>query len=167
MKSSCQNALKEWDVVVRALRDGRQSVLLRKGGISDAGGTFTLKESGFFLFPTYEHQSAALLNEGGRADLNRSLRDRRTDGKLLIDAYAEVEAIRVVTAPAELEDLPLKTVWSKAYIEQRLAYKPEKPLYLVTLKTRRLTNPHLIEDDASFAGCVSWVPLKETLSTKE
>lgn len=167
MKTACQIALKEWDVVVRALREGRQTLLLRKGGISDVNGVFTLKESEFFLFPTYEHQSAALLNERSAGDLARSLRERRTDGRIALDTYATVTDVRIVRDAQELADVPSRTVWSKAYVNQRLAYKPEKPLFLVTVKAHRLAEPRLIENDASYAGCVSWVPLTHSLSIKE
>jgi len=49
--------LKEWDVVGRALEDGRQILLARKGGILDDDGLFTPVFDEFFLFPTHLHQS--------------------------------------------------------------------------------------------------------------
>ena len=61
MKPKSRMALKEWAVVVRAVREGRQILLLRKGGLADENGVFQLKEREFFLYPTYEHQKAALL----------------------------------------------------------------------------------------------------------
>ena len=51
-------ALKEWAVVCRALADGRQSLLLRKGGIAETGGQFQIEHSRFWLYPTYVHQQA-------------------------------------------------------------------------------------------------------------
>ena len=51
-----QKALKEWAAVCRALEEGRQSVLLRKGGIIEETRDFALVERRFLLFPTYEHQ---------------------------------------------------------------------------------------------------------------
>ena len=165
MKPASRIALKEWDVVVRALRDGRQSVLLRKGGVSDADGAFALRENEFFLFPTWEHQRPELLNDAARPELEASAREKRTDGKILIDTYAVVDAVRKVEDAAELADIPSRTVWNRAFVDQRLLYKPEKPLYLVSLTALPLSTPHLIADDPSYAGCVSWVPLKEELRT--
>ena len=43
-------ALKEWAAVVHALLDGRQTVLLRKGGIHEK--RFALLGSRFVVFPT-------------------------------------------------------------------------------------------------------------------
>ena len=50
-------ALKEWSVVCRALEDGRQVVLLRKGGVLEYRQGFEIKHESFWLYPTLEHQS--------------------------------------------------------------------------------------------------------------
>ena len=49
-------ALKEWAAVVHALVDGRQTVLLRKGGIHEK--RFTVRGSRFVVFPTVAHSHA-------------------------------------------------------------------------------------------------------------
>ena len=49
-------ALKEWAAVVHALLDGRQTVLLRKGGIHEK--RFSLRGSRFVVFPTVAHSHA-------------------------------------------------------------------------------------------------------------
>ncbi|MFW6125399.1 MAG: DUF1802 family protein, partial [Pirellulales bacterium] len=56
MAGDCRIALKEWAAVCRALEEGRQTLLLRKGGIHEEGGRFELAHHQFWLFPTYEHQ---------------------------------------------------------------------------------------------------------------
>ena len=35
-----KDAFKEWAVICRALAEGRQALILRKGGIAEAGGDF-------------------------------------------------------------------------------------------------------------------------------
>src|SRR5436309_14463591 len=59
-------ALKEWASVCSALEEGRQIILLRKGGILEAIGGFELEYPQFFLFPTYLHQNAQMLKEHER-----------------------------------------------------------------------------------------------------
>ena len=51
-----QHAFKEWAVICRALAEGRQALILRKGGIAEAGGRFEVEHTRFWLFPTYTHQ---------------------------------------------------------------------------------------------------------------
>ena len=65
MKDHSQKALKEWACVVRALGEGKQILLLRKGGIAEKGGEFRMEEPDFFLFPTFEHQDKTKLKPLG------------------------------------------------------------------------------------------------------
>ncbi len=51
-----QSALKEWSAAVHALLDGRQTVLLRKGGIHEKRFEVAARE--FLLFPTVAHSHA-------------------------------------------------------------------------------------------------------------
>src|SRR4029077_8093936 len=47
---------KEWAVVCEALGRGRQSIILRKGGIAEGRDGFLFKHQEFFLFPTWFHE---------------------------------------------------------------------------------------------------------------
>ena len=49
-------AFKEWAAVCRALADGTQTVILRKGGIAEVGGEFKPEHSRFWLYPTHYHE---------------------------------------------------------------------------------------------------------------
>ena len=62
-------ALKEWASVCAALGDGRQIILLRKGGIYESAGEFEIEHRQFVLFPTYLHQKAEMLKESEQAKL--------------------------------------------------------------------------------------------------
>jgi hypothetical protein len=46
---------KEWQVVCDALASGRQSIILRKGGIHEGREGFSFGEELFYLFPTRFH----------------------------------------------------------------------------------------------------------------
>ena len=52
-------AFKEWAVICEALGEGRQVLILRKGGIAEARGEFTIEHRRFWLFPTYVHQQSS------------------------------------------------------------------------------------------------------------
>ena len=51
-------AFKDWSLVCDALGQGRQSLILRKGGIAEGRQGFRFKHEAFFLFPTQYHQQA-------------------------------------------------------------------------------------------------------------
>ncbi|MGL4465497.1 MAG: DUF1802 family protein, partial [Planctomycetia bacterium] len=69
----CKIAFKEWAVVAAALADGRQSLIVRKGGIHERGGVFTVEYDRFWLYPTQFHQDAGKLTPAA-ADLAAALR---------------------------------------------------------------------------------------------
>src|SRR5689334_19802332 len=75
-------ALKEWAVTCRALQEGRQVLLLRKGGIEDDYGVFALEHQTFWLQPTYEHQSEDRVKPRDR-DLFESVAAQQRDGENL------------------------------------------------------------------------------------
>ena len=44
------NGLKEWATVVKALENGKQTVILRKGGILETDSGFNVESKEFLLF---------------------------------------------------------------------------------------------------------------------
>ena len=56
------NALKEWATIVKALENGKQTIILRKGGILETASGFEIIAKKFLLFPTWEHQEINMLN---------------------------------------------------------------------------------------------------------
>ena len=63
-------ALKEWGAAVQALLDGRQTVLLRKGGIGEK--RFEVSAPEFVFFPTAEHSHAQRVRPEFTDLLNRA-----------------------------------------------------------------------------------------------
>ena len=86
-------AFKEWAAVCHALAAGIQSVILRKGGIAERGGSFHPEYSRFWLYPTYFHEPRAggVRPEYGSL-LDAAERDRPTPGTVRLSHVAEVSA---------------------------------------------------------------------------
>ena len=82
-------ALKEWSAAVHALLDGRQTVLLRKGGIHEKRFEVTARE--FLLFPTVAHSHAERVRPEHRDLLAPAAADS-TDDHLVLRAAAKVVA---------------------------------------------------------------------------
>ena len=155
-----QKALKEWAVVCRALEEGRQSVLLRKGGIIEETRDFALVERRFLLFPTYEHQ-----DEGSRAGAvpdvvprvdRATSAGRRRAHRLVGRGDRSVPHATTSTRCSRCRD---HYAWSDDYIRMRMAYKPRKPMNVVVVRTWKLPEPVDVPVLEHFAGCKSWVPL--------
>jgi hypothetical protein len=157
--ASRQKALKEWAVVCRALTEGRQSVLLRKGGIIEETRDFALVERRFLLYPTYEHQDVGNVQEPYREWFAATLADRPPTYVVRIDAWAEVTDLFLTHDLDAMLALAGHYAWSSEYIRMRMAYKPRKPMNVVVVRAWRLPAAVDVPVEAHFAGCKSWVPL--------
>jgi hypothetical protein len=162
--SAEQKALKEWAVVCRALEQGRQSVLLRKGGIIEETRDFSLVERRFLLFPTYEHQDEASVQEPYRRWFAETLDARPAADVVRISSWAEVTDLFLTHDLHALLALSDLYAWSGDYIRMRMAYKPRKPMNVVVVRTHKLPAPVSVPVLEHFAGCKSWVPLNEVIS---
>lgn len=159
-----QKALKEWAVVCRALEEGRQSVLLRKGGIIEETRDFSLVEKRFLLFPTYEHQDLDSVQEPYRKTFRETLDARPPEDVVRISSWAEVTALFLTHDLGALLRLSDHYAWSKDYIRMRMAYKPRKPMNVVVVRTWKLPEPVDVAVLEHFAGCKSWVPLERSVA---
>ena len=74
------NGLKEWATVVRALEHGKQTVILRKGGILETASGFKIESKKFLLFPTWEHQEAKHVKSEYHDFLNQTLNQKPKEG---------------------------------------------------------------------------------------
>lgn len=165
MLSSNSLALKEWAVIVQALAEGKQTLLLRKGGLYERNGRFSTEPTEFFLFPTYVHQmEQGIVNEAS-SELQTALAARPAEDQLVISHYATVTDIHWLDSLERVAVLAGLHCWTPETIEKRFTYK--KPgLYLFLLRVYALPHPHILSMLKRYAGCRSWVELGEELSTK-
>ena len=161
MNSDSVTALKEWASVVEALKDGRQILMLRKGGLADVGKSFSVKESEFFLYPNVTHQEEKHIRPDQRASIERDPLDKTVH----IDTYAVVERALDVKELAPLHRLGEYHIWEPSFIDMRFNYKPQNPLWLLLTRAYRLPKTIRLHETDAYRGCKSWVPLMTRLST--
>ena len=152
-------ALREWAVVCRALEEGRQVLILRKGGILEYRQGFEVKHERFLLFPTYEHQSKDHLQADYANKLDEVLSDQPRMGTNRITSYAESVAVKEITNRTTLKMLANYHIWNESYVNARMDYNPRKPMSVILLRVFKLERPILIENKAEWIGCRSWIPL--------
>src|SRR5688572_21379024 len=119
-------ALKEWAVAIKALREGRQILLVRKGGIREETRDFRIVADRFLLFPTHEHQRPDLLQEPFVADLQEILGAQGDPTRVRIDTWAELTDQFEVTEPWQVDAVAQHYCWSQRYAEERLRWRPRK-----------------------------------------
>lgn len=155
---------KEWAVTVQALGEGKQIVLVRKGGIREENKEFRVEHSGFLLYPTYEHQRADLLQPPHQAALQAVLAAAPPPGEVRLEYWAEVTDVYKTLEAADVEALAPHYIFTANYAEERLRWRPKKPLYVLLLRTYRLAEPATLPVLPSYGGCRSWVELERPIS---
>lgn len=151
-----QPALKEWSAAVHALLDGRQTVLLRKGGIHEK--RFEVDASRFLLFPTVAHSHAERVRPEHRDLLDPAVPDS-TDEALVVRAGAEVVAAVEVNRPDAIGELAPLHIWTTESVrEDRLDFRPRHHLTVLVVQVSPVT-PIRLDRSPDYAGCKSWVEL--------
>jgi hypothetical protein len=158
-------ALKEWSAAVHALLDGRQQVLLRKGGIGEKRFEVAARE--FLLFPTVAHSHAERVRAEHR-DLLAAAEGDSTDDWLVIRAAAKVVAAVSVSRPDGLEAIQDLHIWTAESVRaDRLDFRPKHKLAVLVVSVVPLLEPVRIARAPEYAGCTSWVqlPVRPALGT--
>jgi hypothetical protein len=152
-----QPALKEWSAVVHALLDGRQRVLLRKGGIGEK--RFEVAAQEFLLFPTVAHSHAERVRPEHRELLDTAAADS-TDEHLVVRAAAKVVAALPVNRPEGLGEIEGLHIWTAESVRaDRLDFRPKHKLAVLVVSAMPLIAPARLPRVPEYAGCTSWVQL--------
>jgi hypothetical protein len=155
----CQIALKEWAVTIRALAEGQQILLLRKGGIHEEGKDFRVIHPEFLLYPTYEHQRQDLLKPEYQSALTQLLADSPRSHAITFSYWAKVEEVIEVEEQEEVDNLSPHYIWTNAYAQSRLHWKPMLPLSIMLLRVYQLEQPVSVPYLPEYGGCTSWVEI--------
>lgn len=155
-------ALKEWGVVCRALAEGRQAVLLRKGGIAEPGGQFRVEHERFWLWPTFAHQQEAGVVESARPLLGAARAGRPAEGEVLLSHQAKVPVVYHTEDLEKALALEGLHVWSQDAVRSRFAYR-RPGLFVIPVRVYQAPAAHTVKETPEQAGCKSWVELAEGL----
>jgi hypothetical protein len=157
-----RHALKEWAVICQALAEGKQSLLLRKGGINEAAGEFTLEHTRFWLLPTYTHQQRDGVSEAARPLLEQVAAQRPPSGVLRLTHWAEVTGVYQVREEIPALLLSHLHLLSDEAVRKRFAYRTPG-LNVLSVRVYRAPEPQEVPDCAEYQGCHSWVELQGAL----
>jgi hypothetical protein len=152
-------AFKEWAVICRAIAEGRQTVILRKGGIAESGGEFRPEHDRFLLDPTYFHEQH---RTGIKPDLLPVLEaaeaDRPPAGVIRFTHLAHVAAVRHVLDLDRALALDPFHGWTADTVRQRFHYRTPG-LFVLVVRAYQLPRPADVVERPEYAGCKTWVQL--------
>ena len=156
-------ALKEWSIICKALEDGNQTILLRKGGILEYKKGFEIRQKSFLLFPTLEHQTEEYLQSKYLQTYDLLLRGNKSEDNQnktnTLWVLARIEAIQEFHDHEMLPELEKYHIWNEKYVNMRMNYNPKKPMNALLLRVYKLPQPISIGINPEWAGCKSWIDI--------
>ncbi len=155
-----KHALKEWAVAIKAIDEGQQIVLLRKGGIREK--EFKVEHENFLLYPTYEHQKEDLLKPEYSDSLKETLVEwEGPEGEeVKLTHWVRVTHVFEVMDTDKVAAISPYFMWTDDYAEKRLHWRPKKPLEILLIRAYRLLEPQPLHIEPHFVGCKSWIDLE-------
>jgi len=165
MQPSSHIAFKEWAVVVDALGQGEQVLILRKGGIREQRGEFHVDHREFWLFPTQYHEAERSIIPSKRPRL-RDIAAAAPKDAVDIEYYAVADAIVQITGPEALKRLQGRHIWSEQILQERFQFGREPGLHALLTRIYRRPAPERFALRESHGGCKSWVELERALPTE-
>jgi hypothetical protein len=157
-----RSAFKEWAIICQLLAEGRQAVILRKGGINETGGQFHVEHRRFWLYPTYVHQQRCGMKPGLTELLEWVEASRPAARIVRLTHFAEVARVYRIDdleSALALQDLH---GWADETIRQRFAYRTPG-LFMLAVRVWQAAGPSELAEPPEYAGCKSWVQLEREI----
>ena len=152
---------KEWQVVCDALASGRQSILLRKGGIHEGRQGFSFAHEAFFLFPTRFHALTDQVREGEV----KVMPEWQPGDLIRITHHAEASWAITLTDWEKVAALEPLHIYSGQTVRDRFDWEGKGmasgSIHLALVRVRELVEPWEFPYEAHYGGCRSWVNLPE------
>jgi hypothetical protein len=158
----CGVAFKEWHGICQALLEGRQMIVVRKGGISEGPGGFAPEHRAFWLYPTQVHQAQQGLRDEEQSELPAG---PEPDSGVSMQGFALVELIHRLESEEDLPALAPFHVWTPETIRSRFRYR-QPGLWVLAVRVFRRDPPWTLVPTVEQRGCKSWVLLEPFLSTR-
>jgi hypothetical protein len=159
-----QHALKEWSAVCLALAEGRQSLILKKGGIAEPGGEFEPEYRRFWLYPTYTHQQKEDIKPEDASFLARADSERLPLGIVRLSHFAEIAGVYHAHDLVPVLMLGHLHILSEDVVRARFAYRTPG-IYVLALRVHQSQQALDVPETGVYAGCRTWVELEQPLAT--
>ena len=146
---------KEWALVCEALGTGRQTVIIRKGGLAEGRDGFAFRHREFFLFPTFFHEQ---LN---RVRLPDAVLPEPLPDEIEIRYFARVREVRIIDDWEEVRALAPLHILREEVVRERFEYDGAHGVHVAFVEVFGLDPVWRFPDSKSYDGCRSWVQLPE------
>ena len=148
---------KEWGAVCEALAEGRQHLLLRKGGIHEGREGFSFRQERFLLFPTRFHAEAAQVRvpaaPAGEAG------EWEVGDEVAISIWCEALWARTLTDWEQVAALEPYHVWTEGLVRERFDCGELQQIHCALVRVFRLPGTVSLSYEKKYGGCRTWVDL--------
>ena len=155
------SGFKEWQAVCDALASGRQSLILRKGGIHEGRAGFSFAQREFFLFPTRFHGQAGRVR-GVECQAQPEWQPGET---VRLTHFVEALWAQTLSDWRQVEALEPFHVWTEETIRERFDWEGKGmasgSIHVALVRVAAMAGPWEFPYAATYGGCRSWVTLPE------
>jgi hypothetical protein len=144
---------KEWALVCAALGSGRQTLIIRKGGLAEGRDGFAFQHREFFLFPTYFHEQL------DRVRSPDAILPEASPNEIEIRYFARVLQARVVTDWEEVRALEPQHILREEVVRERFESGDAPGVHVALVEVFRLEPVWRFPDAKTYGGCRSWIDL--------
>jgi hypothetical protein len=162
-----RTAFKEWAIVVDALGQGGQIVILRKGGISEGRGGFKVDQSRFLLFPTLFHQQRESVIPSAQERYAEIAPGFPSPERLRLEYWAEVAHVQKLDSLAHAEALRGQHIWRDEVIAERFEWGRDKSIFALAIRVFRLPQVTELPMLPAYGGCKSWIEVDREIETAD
>lgn len=151
---------KEWQVVCDALADGRQTIILRKGGIHEGRDGFSFAYERFYLFPTRFHATSEQVKV---AIDHGPMPEWKVGDEIVITHRVEVESATTLTDWEEVMALADQHIYTEKTVRERFDWEAKGihrgSIHVARVRVTALDQPWKFPYETRYGGCRSWVKL--------
>jgi hypothetical protein len=155
-----QVGFKEWQVVCDALADGRQTVILRKGGIHEGREGFSFAHERFYLFPTRFHATSEQVRVTHELT---PLPEWQVGDDIVITHRVEVEWAKTLTDWQDVAALKDQHIYTEKTVRERFDWEGKGmsrgSIHVAKVRVIALEQPWKFPYETRYGGCRSWVKL--------
>ena len=150
---------KEWAMVCEALGSGRQSVILRKGGIAEGKDGFAFRHHEFFLFPTFFHEQFEKIR-GDSMEIPEP-----NESQVALRFFAKVEHALTIESWTAAAALAPFHVLQESGVRERFEDERAAGIHVAFVRVFQIEPEWILPNEKSYGGCRSWVQLPDAPAT--
>lgn len=146
---------KEWATVCEALGSGRQSVILRKGGIAEGRDGFAFRHREFFLFPTFFHEQIEKIR------MHNAELPEVNESQVTLRFFAKVEHALTIESWSVAAALAPFHILQESVVRERFEDERGIGIHVAFVRVFRIEPEWILPNEKSYGGCRSWVHLPD------